>query len=66
MLETSRLESLTAEVAAVAKEVGQFILNERRNFAANKVEVKGHNDFVSYVDKESDKRIVLKLKETIH
>jgi myo-inositol-1(or 4)-monophosphatase len=60
-----RLQSLCKQVQAVAKQAGSFILDERQAFSTNKVEVKGHNDFVSYVDKGAEKRIVKGLKELL-
>ena len=41
-----------------AKKAGAFIRQERENFSYTKVEVKGLNDLVSYVDKTSEKIIV--------
>lgn len=45
----------------VAREAGVFIRNERQSFDQNKVEQKGLNDLVSYVDKEAEKMIVDRL-----
>ena len=41
-----------------AKKAGRFIKLERENFSYQKVEIKGLNDLVSYVDKQSEKMIV--------
>jgi myo-inositol-1(or 4)-monophosphatase len=46
---------------SVAKEAGDFIRKERINFTFDKVEEKGLNDLVSYVDKEAEKIIVKRL-----
>lgn len=46
---------------SVAKEAGEFIRKERSSFTLEKVEEKGLNDLVSYVDKEAEKLIVKKL-----
>lgn len=59
------LEEITKEVCILAKEVGAFIREERRSFSYEKVELKGPSDLVSYVDKESEKRIVEKLKNLL-
>ncbi len=59
------LEFLCSEVCQLAKSVGRFIKHEGKNFAVNRVEVKGKNDFVSYVDKASEKKIIEKLSELI-
>lgn len=64
-MNTSQQETLCKKVQAVAREAGAFILNERKAFSTKKVEVKGQNDFVSYVDKESEKLIVSRLKEIL-
>ena len=55
------LQTLCQDVCNLSKEVGVFIKNEGEKFSFAKVEVKGKNDFVSYVDKTSEKRIVEKL-----
>ncbi|MCX6297157.1 MAG: inositol monophosphatase family protein [Bacteroidetes bacterium] len=41
--------------------MGIFIKSERVKFSSDKIEVKGKNDFVSYVDKTSEKLLVAKL-----
>ncbi len=56
------LESLTKQVILIAKEVGEFIRYERKNFKYETVEIKGLNDLVSYVDKTSEQRIVENLQ----
>lgn len=62
---TNQLQQLTQQVEAIARKAGDFILNERKTFSTKKVEVKGLNDFVSYVDKSSEKLIVAQLKEIL-
>lgn len=64
-MDISQLGTLCKQVQTVAREAGAFILNERKAFSTKKVEVKGLNDFVSYVDKESEKLIVSRLKEVL-
>ena len=59
------LRSIAQEVELAAREAGTFILNERKAFSTKKVEVKGHNDFVSYVDKSAEKLIVEGLKKIL-
>ncbi|MGY6742598.1 MAG: inositol monophosphatase family protein [Cecembia sp.] len=49
----------------VAKAAGDFIRNERKGFDRDKVEHKGLNDLVSYVDKETEKLIVAGLREIL-
>lgn len=52
------LTLLTEKVRAVAIEAGAFIREERKKFDWNAVEKKHAHDYVSYVDKESEKRLV--------
>jgi myo-inositol-1(or 4)-monophosphatase len=53
------------KVADIARKAGAFIMAERDNFSASKVEVKGRNDFVSYVDKGAERIIVDELKQLL-
>lgn len=46
----------------VARSTGKFMLEERKNFDASRIESKGLHDLVSYVDKESEKRIIAALQ----
>lgn len=46
----------------VAKTVGKYIEGERANFSFDKVEFKGAQNMVSYVDKEAEKMIVQRLR----
>lgn len=59
------LSELTDKVCALAREAGAFIREERRRFKRNRVEKKHAHDYVSYVDKESEKRIVTCLRELL-
>jgi myo-inositol-1(or 4)-monophosphatase len=52
------LKKMTQQVAECAKKVGQFIREERKTFSYQRVEIKGLNDLVSYVDKTSEKMLV--------
>ena len=45
------LENLAGQVIGVSKQAGDFIRQERKSFASDKIEYKGLNDMVSYVDK---------------
>ena len=54
-------EALCKEVITVAKKAGAFILNESKQFSASKIEYKGLNDMVSYVDKTAEQMIVAQL-----
>jgi myo-inositol-1(or 4)-monophosphatase len=55
---TTDLQTLCHEVCTLSKKTGEFIRAEGKKFTSEKVEVKGKNDFVSYVDKTSEKLLV--------
>lgn len=65
MLSQESLNQLLEQTQEVAKTVGAFIRKERQHFDVNKVEHKGFNDLVSYVDKEAEKQIVERLSEIL-
>ena len=56
------LEQLTSEVCRVAREAGAYIKQERTRFNVDQVERKHAHDYVSYVDKGSERMIVEALK----
>ncbi len=60
-----RLESVCHEVCGLTEQVGRFILSERAKVLPGDVEVKGTNDFVTYVDKASEKLIIEGLHKLI-
>jgi myo-inositol-1(or 4)-monophosphatase len=60
-----QLESLTKNVTEIAKQAGDFIRQERKNFSLDKIEYKGLNDLVSYVDKNAEKIIVASLEKLL-
>lgn len=51
--------------SGLTKSVGSFILNERKGFTSEKVEVKGRNDLVSYVDKTSEEMLIKGLSKLL-
>jgi len=55
------LNLLCQDVRILAKQVGQFLLQESKGFDVSRIEQKGLNDLVSYVDKEAEKQIVERL-----
>ena len=59
------LEKLTHEVIRVAKQAGDFIRQERKSFDLDRIEYKGLNDLVSYVDKTAEKIIVTELEKAL-
>ncbi len=54
---------LLKKIIITAKKAGTFIKKERQNFQYSKVEQKGLNDLVSYVDKTAEKIIVDDLQQ---
>ncbi|AFL83816.1 inositol monophosphatase/fructose-1,6-bisphosphatase family protein [Belliella baltica DSM 15883] len=59
------LNQILDQTKSIAKEAGAFIRKERQHFDLKKVEEKGFNDLVSYVDKEAEKIIVNKLSKVL-
>ena len=53
------LEKITLNVREIALRAGAFLRNERSSFDRSKVEKKNAHDYVSYVDKESERRIAV-------
>ena len=58
-------ELLCTKVLAIARLTGNFIRKESMNFDAQKIEFKGLNDLVSYVDKQAEEQLVSNLSELI-
>jgi len=59
------LQHVLNEVIKIAQRTGQFIRHEGQNFDLAKIEEKGLNNLVSYVDMEAEKMIVQTLKFTL-
>lgn len=59
------LEKLTRGVCEIAKQAGAYIREERRKFSLESVERKHAHDYVSYVDKGSEKQIVSALRQLL-
>lgn len=59
------LQQICQQTIAVAQEAGAFIAEESAKFNRNSVEYKDVNNVVSYVDKETEKLIVTKLKNIV-
>ena len=59
------LQELTAQVRELAIETGTFLREESLHFQRDKVQEKNAHDYVSYVDKESERRIVARLHELL-
>ena len=59
------LQHTLNEVVKIARRTGEFIRHEGKNFDKSKIEEKGLNNLVSYVDKEAEKMIVQTLGFTL-
>ncbi len=59
------LKRLTSSVVEIAKEAAAFIKQEDVHFDPQHIEYKGFNDLVSYVDKNSEQKIVKKLAQLL-
>ena len=59
------LQELTVQVRELAIETGTFLREENLHFQRDKVQEKNAHDYVSYVDKESERRIVARLRELL-
>lgn len=59
------LKKLCVEVNVLAREAGRFILAQREKLNHAQIEVKGLNDFVTYVDKQSEELIVKRLEQLL-
>lgn len=55
------LELITKQVTNLCRGVGIFLKNELKNLKESDIESKGLNNFVTYVDKTSEKRLVREL-----
>lgn len=54
-------EKLCNETIDAVKSVGGYIREERRKFSSDQIESKGLHNFVTHVDKESERRLMHKL-----
>ena len=59
------LEKLTLAVCEIARQAGAYIRGEREKFSLESVELKHAHDYVSYVDKGSERLIVSALRELL-
>ena len=59
------LRQLCQNVTIIARSAGAFIKHEAAGFDRSKVELKGFNDLVSYVDKQAEEQLVKQLRELL-
>ena len=65
MLRPDSINEICTEVCQISRRVGAFILNEQKKLTEFDVESKGLNDFVTYVDKAAEERLVAELNTLI-
>ncbi|MDB5019992.1 MAG: inositol monophosphatase [Pedobacter sp.] len=58
-------EKLCDKVLTVSRLTGNFIRKESLDFNESKIELKGLNDLVSYVDKEAEEQLVSNLSQLL-
>ena len=59
------LEQLCKDVCQLTQDVGGFIKHELGAFNVNAIEIKGKNDFVSYVDKKAEAMLCASLSQML-
>jgi myo-inositol-1(or 4)-monophosphatase len=59
------LEQLTLEVANLARQTGEFVRKVTSEFSKDSIEYKGLNDLVSYVDKQTEEKLVAGLAQIL-
>jgi len=59
------LELLTKQVANLSRAIGNYLKTELKNIQASHIESKGTNDFVTYVDKSAEDKLVSELKKLL-
>ena len=60
-----KLDQIATDAEALVREVGSFIRKESMAFDNSKVEIKGLNDLVSYVDKTAEEQLVTGLRKIL-
>jgi len=59
------LDKLLPTVCSIAREGGQFLLSELKNVSQSDIETKAEHDFVTYVDKASEKFLIQELSKVL-
>lgn len=59
------LELLTKQVTNITRVIGSFLKSEVKNINPADIETKGLNNFVTYVDKKSEERIINELRKLL-
>jgi myo-inositol-1(or 4)-monophosphatase len=58
-------KTICEQVCSLSRETGKFILSEVEKIKTENVEIKGKHNFVTYVDKTSEARIVERLQQIL-
>lgn len=58
-------QEICSQVCEIAREAGEYIAAQRETFSFENVEFKGVQNMVSYVDKESERMVVERLRELL-
>lgn len=64
-MESAINDQFLQSVIEISREAGVFIREESKKFSKDKIQYKGKNDLVSYVDKTAEKLLVEKLGELL-
>ncbi len=56
-------QDISIQLNSLCRETGEFILENRKKVRGEQVEIKGLNSLVSYVDQETERRLVAGLKD---
>lgn len=59
------LEKITSDVARLSRQTGEFVRKAATEFNRDRIEYKGLNDMVSYVDKETEQLLVDSLRKIL-
>jgi myo-inositol-1(or 4)-monophosphatase len=59
------LELITKQVANLSRSVGSYVRNEIKRIEKSSIQSKGINDFVTYVDKTSEKKLIGELAKIL-
>ena len=64
-MKTTDYHALCNGVCDIAREAGNYILQQLNNITHTEIEQKGHHNYVTYVDKSAEELIVNRLKDLL-
>ena len=59
------LDNILNNVCSIAKECGQFLITENKNLRQSDIETKSEHDYVTWVDKASEKFLIEALSKVL-